>query len=71
MVALRLPTDLDNPGGEVNEKQGGAPALPVETELKVLLLHGLLHCLGFDHETDDGEMERAETRLRRRWVQEG
>ena len=33
MVALRLPTDLDNPGGEVDEKQGGAPALPGEIEL--------------------------------------
>lgn len=37
-------------------------------ELRVLLLHGLLHCLGYDHETDDGAMERRERRLRRVWI---
>ncbi len=39
-----------------------------ESELKTLLLHGVLHCLGHDHETDAGEMERLERRLRRRWI---
>lgn len=34
-------------------------------ELDVLALHGLLHALGHDHETDAGEMERLERRLRR------
>lgn len=38
---------------------------PVNVEMKVLLLHGLLHLAGYDHETDDGEMRRRETRLRR------
>lgn len=40
----------------------------LEVELRVLLLHGLLHCLGHDHETDGGAMERLERRLRRRWI---
>ena len=40
----------------------------IELELKTLLLHGVLHCLGYDHETDDGEMDRVERRLRRAWL---
>jgi probable rRNA maturation factor len=49
-------------------RQAAARGWSVQHELEVLLLHGLLHCLGYDHETDGGEMERLERRLRRQWV---
>lgn len=35
-------------------------------ELRILMLHGALHLLGYDHERDHGEMERLERRVRRR-----
>ncbi len=39
----------------------------LQVELKILLLHGLLHLAGFDHESDAGEMAAQEDRLRRRF----
>jgi probable rRNA maturation factor len=34
-------------------------------EMRILILHGMLHLMGYDHETDTGEMDRREWRLRR------
>jgi probable rRNA maturation factor len=37
-----------------------------EDEIRILMLHGLLHLLGMDHESDSGQMKRTETRWRRK-----
>ena len=39
---------------------------PRPREIDRLLVHGLLHLMGYDHETDDGEMDALEARVRRR-----
>jgi probable rRNA maturation factor len=39
----------------------------LSSELRVLILHGVIHLLGYDHETDRGEMDRLEGKLRRRF----
>jgi len=39
----------------------------VEQELRILMLHGLLHLTGLDHEQDSGEMARAEARWRKKF----
>ena len=45
-------------------KQAVAMGHALAVEIKVLMLHGLLHLGGYDHETDDGDMARREERLR-------
>jgi probable rRNA maturation factor len=35
-------------------------------EMRILILHGMIHLAGFDHENDHGEMDRLERRLRKR-----
>lgn len=40
--------------------------LTLEGEIAQLILHGLLHLCGYDHETDNGEMNRLELKLRRK-----
>ena len=66
------------PGDKAGELPAGDLAISVETarrqaaeqrhaltcELKVLILHGLLHLAGYDHEKDDGRMARRERKLR-------
>jgi probable rRNA maturation factor len=73
------PTDVLSFPGEGGEGGLGDIVISVETaeknarglgrslprELDVLALHGFLHVLGHDHETDGGTMRRLETRLRR------
>src|SRR5207253_1834332 len=46
-------------------EQASAFGHTVEDEIRVLMLHGALHLMGMDHETDGGRMARAETRWRR------
>lgn len=47
-------------------RQAAEHGLEFETEVAQLILHGVLHLCGYDHETDKGEMNRLELRLRRR-----
>jgi len=74
------PTDVlsfPGPGGDAGlgdivvsvdtaERNARRQGRTLQRELDVLALHGFLHVLGYDHETDDGTMDRLERRLRRR-----
>jgi len=46
------------------QKQATENGLSIEAEIKQLILHGVLHLCGYDHETDDGEMNARELELR-------
>jgi|SRR6266436_952171 len=51
---------------EQAERQAKEHGLSLENEIAQLILHGLLHLSGYDHETDRGEMNRLELKLRTR-----
>jgi probable rRNA maturation factor len=51
---------------ETAERNARSLGRTLAQELDVLALHGFLHVMGYDHETDDGAMDRLERRLRRR-----
>src|SRR5205085_1841600 len=51
---------------EQADRQAQEHGLTLDEEIAQLILHGLLHLCGYDHETDDGEMHALELRLRRR-----
>jgi probable rRNA maturation factor len=50
---------------ETAARQASAYGHTLRDEVRILLLHGLLHLAGEDHETDDGEMATREATLRR------
>jgi probable rRNA maturation factor len=50
---------------EIAASNAGRFGHTVAEEIRILTLHGLLHLAGYNHEIDDGEMERKEARLRR------
>jgi probable rRNA maturation factor len=69
---LSFPAEIDGFAGEIaisaDVARHSARALghPLATELKILMLHGMLHLAGHDHQTDRGEMARLEQKLRRK-----
>ena len=51
---------------EQAERQAAEHGLEFDEEVAQLILHGLLHLCGYDHERDEGEMNALELKLRRR-----
>ncbi len=51
---------------EQAQRQAVENGLTLQNEIKQLILHGLLHLCGYDHETDGGEMNKRELALRRK-----
>ncbi len=69
---LSFPSDGPDDLGDIAVSVDTAAAqakengLKFEEEIAQLILHGLLHLSGYDHETDNGEMNRLELRLRKK-----
>jgi probable rRNA maturation factor len=53
-------------GAETALRQAVEQGHALAVEIKVLILHGVLHLAGYDHEKDSGEMEKRERTLRAR-----
>ena len=49
---------------EQAQRQAKENGLTLDNEIKQLILHGILHLCGYDHETDNGEMNARELELR-------
>jgi probable rRNA maturation factor len=68
---LSFPSEIAGYAGDIAisadiaRRNGNGLGHGVAIEIKVLILHGLLHLAGYDHESDDGRMARKELRLRR------
>jgi probable rRNA maturation factor len=52
--------------GQIARQNAARYGHALADELKILVLHGMLHLAGYDHESDNGRMRRAEARLRAR-----
>ena len=69
---LSFPADEGNELGhiaisvETAARQAKENGLTLTGEIAQLILHGLLHLSGYDHETDNGEMNKEELRLRKK-----
>jgi len=50
------------------QENAASAGYSINRELQILLLHGVLHLLGYDHETDHGEMDALEGKLRKRLI---
>ena len=51
---------------DVAFRQAAEAGLSIDREIAELVIHGVLHLAGFDHDVDNGEMNRLELKLRRR-----
>jgi probable rRNA maturation factor len=73
---LSFPGDGDGHLGDVAisvptaRRQAQNEGHDLEQEIRLLLLHGILHCLGYDHEKDDGAMKKLELELHERHLEQ-